>query len=90
MISKECVNCGALKEDHIYYPGQELRCPTTGNMRWREQGPVNIGARRCAECGKPKGVTFHVVFIGGKAVSTPTHPRCIERYRQKHGDGGNR
>ena len=32
-----CVNCGALKEDHIHYSGQPLRCPSITGGAWKEK-----------------------------------------------------
>lgn len=32
-----CLNCGALKADHISYPGRPLLCPTTQGSAWREK-----------------------------------------------------
>lgn len=47
---------------------------------------VKPTARKCAWCGKPKGVTFYAVQVAGQMKSVAAHPDCINKWRLRHGD----
>lgn len=74
-----CVNCGALKADHIRYPGRPLLCPTTAGTSWAPKG------RHCAYCGKPGGPS-HAIQVGGQMRSFYVHRQCVRKLIAKIGD----
>jgi hypothetical protein len=40
-------------------------------------------ARLCEVCHKPKGVTFHVLFVNGKGKSIQAHTACFLKLRRQ-------
>lgn len=40
-------------------------------------------ARLCEYCHKGKGVTFHVLFLNGRATSYQAHPHCFKKRRNE-------